>query len=656
MGLERWLILGFLAALAVPVLLERLRRRRAQPVEFPAIRHLLREHARFQRVLALRRWMVLALRVAAIGLLVLAFARPYLERDVRTGRGIAPDTAAVIVLDTSPLSRIRTEAEGLLEAERKLAQGFVESRAADALVAVTGLPPQGEAPQLVFERDGTQLLDELAALEVEGLAEDPARVVEAARAALAAQARSTREVLWIGARRLAVPETRDDVPGVRVVQVHPSPDDPPRGAVVRDVAVEAGAVSSELVNLSPEPFQGTLAVHGRAQRRLHEAEVRLGPWETTRVALPIPQGETFLGSARLSPDTTLARYQVRWFAAGSGQASAARTFLTRTGAEEESHRDPHVFLRSALRAVGDASPRAASLDDLERDPPRAGDWVFLAAGGADLPGVLSSLRAWVEGGARVVVLVSSEPPPMFDLLGITLVGVAAGAHTGFVSDLALPTGLAACLAGVTTRSVLLTSDARAAGYAVLAHTADGLPLLLGRRAGAGYLAVDLSGLEPGRTDLPYHACFPAWLEAVMTHLTGATLAPARTVYLEGEAFETPAEVSGPTTLADPEGRTRSLEAGPLRLDTPGVHRVRLDDRGRIVTWELAANPRVDFDRASLEWPAVVEADEERTVARRVDLSDVALLLALLVLLPEVAVALRLGRRRHVTGAARAQSV
>lgn|GEM_PF-4326141 len=649
MGLERWLVLVFLATLAVPVLLERLRRRRALPVELPAIRHLLREHAPFQRVLALRRWLVLVLRVAAIGFLVLTFARPYLERDVRVGRGIGPDTAAVIVLDTSPLARVQVEEEPLLAAERALAEGFVRARAADALVAITGLSPAGSAPRVVFEQDGTLLLDHLAALDVVGEPEDPTRVLEAARSSLAAQPRANREVIWISARRLALPERRDDDAGVRIVQVHPIPDDPPRGVMIVDAVPEAGAVVSRVANLSAEPFRGKLQVYGHGQRVLHAAALSLDAWETASVPLPIPQGETFLGSVRVSPATPLERYQVRYFAAGHAGPST-RTFLVRAGAEEDPRLDPHFFLRSALRAVGEASPRVASLADLENDPPRAGDWILVAAEGTELPALLPVVRAWLDAGARVGLLLQSEPPPTFDLAGATLVGVSNGVHRGFTSSLPLSTELAACLADVTTRALILASETRAAGYETLAITDDGLPLLLGRRSGAGYLLIDLTGLVPARTDLPYHACFPAWIEALVNHVANATLAPARTVFVEGDAFDAPPGLpASVTSVADPDGRARSLDAGPVRLDAVGLHRVRTDDRGRIVTWEVAVNPRADLDRAALEWPAEAAPADDLTVPRRIDLSDLVLVLALLVLVPEVVVALSFSRRRARPG-------
>ncbi len=646
MGLERWLVLGFLLTLAVPVLLERLRRRRAQPIELPAIRHLLREHARFQRVLALRRWLVLVLRMAAIGFLVLTFARPYLERDVRVGRGLAADTAAVLVLDTSALARVRVDQESLLDAERALAEGFLKERAPDALVAVTGLPPAGRALHLVFEQDAAVLSDELAALDVAGAPEDPALVLEQARAALAGHPRARRDVIWISARRVVVPETRDSAPGVRVLQVHPAPDEPPRGVVLRELSVEPGAVVSEVVNLAERPFRGKLVVHGRGQRPLHSAELSLEAWESQRVTLPIPQGEAFLGSVRVLPATALERYQVRFFAAGVARGQVSRIFLVRTGAEGEAHEDPNFYLRSALLAAGEGAPRLASLADLADDAPRAGDWVFVAAEGADLPGLVPTARGWLEAGARVALLLQSEPPPMFDLFGVTLVGPSSRVHTGFTSSLPLATELAACLADATTRALVQTSETRAAGFATLASTADGQPLLLGRRVGAGYLALELSGLAPTRTDLPFHACYPAWIEAVLHHVANATLSPARTVYVEGEDFDAPPDLpGGSATLTDPEGRARSLDDGPLRLDAVGLHRVRLDDRGRIVTWEAAVNPRVDLDRATLEWPAEEPASEGLTVPRRVDLSDFVLLIALLVLVPEVIVALRLTRRR-----------
>src|SRR5262249_43772061 len=73
--------LGFLAApaaVAVPILIHLLLRPRAQRVNIGSLRFLklvLRDSTRRRKV---RRWLLLALRVLAVALLALLFARPYL--------------------------------------------------------------------------------------------------------------------------------------------------------------------------------------------------------------------------------------------------------------------------------------------------------------------------------------------------------------------------------------------------------------------------------------------------------------------------------------------------------------------------------------------------------------------------------------------------
>src|SRR5947209_6377593 len=92
--------LGFLAAgaaVAVPVLLHLLLRPRARRVEIGSVRFLklaLRESTRRRKV---RRWLLLALRAAAVLLLVLLFARPYLPGAAAEGR----DREVFLLIDQS---------------------------------------------------------------------------------------------------------------------------------------------------------------------------------------------------------------------------------------------------------------------------------------------------------------------------------------------------------------------------------------------------------------------------------------------------------------------------------------------------------------------------------------------------------------------------
>jgi hypothetical protein len=92
--------LGFLAAgaaVAVPILIHLLFRQRPRKVEIGTLQFLrvvLRDHARRRRI---RRWILLALRVAGVLLLALLFARPYWNAP----EGLGSEREAVLLIDRS---------------------------------------------------------------------------------------------------------------------------------------------------------------------------------------------------------------------------------------------------------------------------------------------------------------------------------------------------------------------------------------------------------------------------------------------------------------------------------------------------------------------------------------------------------------------------
>ena len=67
------------AAVAIPIVLHLFRRRTEMVVDFPAVRLLHKAPVEQQRRRKLRELILLALRVAALALLALAFARPYFQ-------------------------------------------------------------------------------------------------------------------------------------------------------------------------------------------------------------------------------------------------------------------------------------------------------------------------------------------------------------------------------------------------------------------------------------------------------------------------------------------------------------------------------------------------------------------------------------------------
>jgi len=94
--LQPWLlVLG--VGVAIPLLLHLLQRHQGPRVVFPALRYLRRAERESARRIRLRQWLLLLLRAAAVLLVALAAARPFLA-----GTGVAHEpSAVVIVLDNS---------------------------------------------------------------------------------------------------------------------------------------------------------------------------------------------------------------------------------------------------------------------------------------------------------------------------------------------------------------------------------------------------------------------------------------------------------------------------------------------------------------------------------------------------------------------------
>jgi hypothetical protein len=83
-----------LAALAVPILIHLLRRRENRTLDFPALRYLTRTTREQAKIIRLRQILLLALRLAALTLIVLAAARLVLPLG---GRDDPPAGLAIVV-------------------------------------------------------------------------------------------------------------------------------------------------------------------------------------------------------------------------------------------------------------------------------------------------------------------------------------------------------------------------------------------------------------------------------------------------------------------------------------------------------------------------------------------------------------------------------
>jgi uncharacterized membrane protein YobD (UPF0266 family) len=92
-------LLGLLAA-SLPILIHLLNRRRLQRVQFPAVRFILLSQKRISRSYRLRHWLLLALRTLAVVFLVLLLANPIFQTGAGLFAGGGP-VSLVVLLDNS---------------------------------------------------------------------------------------------------------------------------------------------------------------------------------------------------------------------------------------------------------------------------------------------------------------------------------------------------------------------------------------------------------------------------------------------------------------------------------------------------------------------------------------------------------------------------
>lgn len=97
--LSPWFLAG-LAAVAVPILVHLIQRDRKRVVPFPSLMFLERIPFRSVRRQTIRNWPLFFIRLAAIVLLALAFARPFLRGADGEG-GLVGPVERVVLLDRS---------------------------------------------------------------------------------------------------------------------------------------------------------------------------------------------------------------------------------------------------------------------------------------------------------------------------------------------------------------------------------------------------------------------------------------------------------------------------------------------------------------------------------------------------------------------------
>src|ERR1041385_8023479 len=101
MGFVAPLVLLGLGALALPVLIHLIQRERKRVVEFPSLMFLRKIPYQSVRRRRIRDWSLLLMRLAALTLIVLAFARPFFRRASLAAATQQGAKETVVLLDNS---------------------------------------------------------------------------------------------------------------------------------------------------------------------------------------------------------------------------------------------------------------------------------------------------------------------------------------------------------------------------------------------------------------------------------------------------------------------------------------------------------------------------------------------------------------------------
>jgi hypothetical protein len=608
------LLFGLLAA-ALPWLIHRIGKRRANPVRFAAMELLLRAERKVSARRRLREILLLLLRTAIAAALPLTFAKPFAEVRSDLPSATTRPQSAVIVLDDSASLRRSTGIGGepLFERARRRARALLQHLAPESDAALVLASEGTPTPIAEPSSDRGRLLAAIDAASGSARRGDLSSAMRKATQILAPSPRPEKIIYlitdlqaagWEGGTGLPDPgsgpspfqvvvlDVSDGAPwsnrAVVGLTAEPAPEAGPLGvAVVAEIAafgapaegprhlgvtlkVDGNAVAKGFVDVPAngrvhKRFLHTLAVGGAA----HEAEVEI---DHDRFALD---------------DRRLTRVEV---------SRGLRVLVVNGDPRTVRTEDETFFLEAALRAGGSSFAVENALpDDLSGRNLADYSVIFLANVARPSPDTARALTRYVEGGGGLFISVGDRvdadvwnqemkavlPQP----LGLKRTASAApgGAHEGETVDLRPAERLAPIdrrhplLASFAARGeglasarffqfMLLAPVPDAPGRTVVLRYENGAPALVEAEIGRGRVMLLTTTVDREWTDLPIRPGFLPLMQEAARRLGGAPSGEAASALLVGQRREIAVGTDDRSIeVVKPGGVLRSLvPEGPAR--------------------------------------------------------------------------------------------
>jgi hypothetical protein len=613
MGFLTPLFLLGLAAAAVPIIVHLIQRERKNIQPFPSLMFLRRVPYESVRRRKIHNWALLMLRLAALALIVAAFARPFVRNPAVAADAGGGAREVVVLID------------------RSFSMGYGDrwSRAtAAAREVVTGLGPADRASIVFFTAgadvavrstaDRSRLESAVATASPGAGATRYAPAIKLAGSILSESTLPRQEAVlisdfqrsgWQGGEGLRLPDGAALTPVVIADEATPN-------VSVLPIALQRGRFSGQervtitggVVNHGPAPIANldvTLELAGRAvQTQRINVEARGTAPVTFEPITPDPG--TTRGVVRIPPDALPA--DNAFYFTLEPRAAVRVVLVDRPGGA----RDASLYLSRALE-LGESpafetvlrTPETLTSDDIQRAsvvilndvaiPSQAANRIAtFVNGGGGLLIVLGERAAWPGNPADLLPAVPGAPVDRTRGAAARLGGLEYG-HEIFEPFRAPRSGDFSSAHIYGYRAVTALPEAR-----VLARFDDGAPALLERRAGAGRVLLWTSTLDARWSDLPLK---PVYLPLVHRMATSLAAYAERPAWMDvGGVLD-----SGAGAPGAPRGDGRVVL-------TPGGQRVTLDSEGPDVM-ELAEAGFYEVRSAGRD------ADLLLTVAANVDQAE-----------------------------------
>jgi hypothetical protein len=576
--------LAGLAALMVPVLLHLRHRDRDTPRRFPSLMFLQRLPIRTADRRRITDWPLLLLRALAFVLLVLAFARPFMNARRATGTAGAARTV-VVLLDRSLSMSRRDVWPTALDSARRV----VNALRSDDHVALVLFDDEAEVAQ-PLTADRALALAALGKARTGSAGTRYAAGLRAARQLVAGAGSGPVEIVVISDLQ------RSGVSGVAGLEL-------PRNIAVRTIAVTArdranawiGAVEArrgerggrQLVSIrtrvesrnAPAPRQMSvmLRLNGRPSGTVLVDVPATGEAPVTFESVFLPAGLTS-GEITIDPDA-LAADDTAHFAFSSDDM--LRVLLV---APDDVGADETLYLERALAVAGAPIVRVERVRGSRLDTRALDDAALVLLWDTPLPsgGAGAALSEWVRRGGGLVLVagrrLDARATPT-SVVPASVVGRAdrAGDQGGSLGDVRIDHPLlapfhdarAALHAPRFLRYARLEPAARAG---VVARFDDGSAAIVERREGAGRVVMVAVPLDARSGDFPLQPAYLPFVRRLVVYTSGrdaTSLARAT-----GESWVLPGALREPV-VSTPDGSivrpARDARGAAVPLRQAGIY-------------------------------------------------------------------------------------